>query len=480
MAAMTAILFASLMAFAGLGIDFGYWYTAKRSMQATADAAVMTAALSYISGNTSTSSGYVLDGKDAAAQNGWVNGQSGVAVAVNKPPTLGINTGNDNAIEVVITKNYSSIFTGGITAPIRVHAVAVYSTSGGNGGCVLALSTSSSAITISGNGVLNAQNCGVDSDGSVAFNGTGGKSCPSGPCLEAKTLTVGASTGPSQCPNGTNCKINGGTGTVMTNTIVSDPYSGRSFTTPPTTPSTCSNVTTGKSYAAGTYCGPTISSGTYSFASDTFFKGAVSISSANAKVTFGSSSTTCPSNSPSVVYFDGGLTISGGTVTFCPGIYYIEGGTFSVSGQSTVTGTHVTFIITKSPSGTTYATTSVTGNNSTSVTLSAPTSSTTITLPSGGTATEQTAGIVLFEDPNAPSSTTFTVGGSGTINLTGAVYAPNGSVTVAGNGISGNAACTQVVAATITITGNGAFGSACTGTGVVNFGNGTDSASMVE
>jgi hypothetical protein len=103
------------------------------------------------------------------------------------------------------------------------------------------------------------------------------------------------------------------------------------------------------------------------------------------------------------------------TVKLCPGIYYIEGGAFSVQGASpTVTGTGgVTIILTADPSAATpsYATANVAGNGT--VTLTAPSGDTTVTLPNGSSAVEKTAGLVFFQDPKAPLSSTTGISFSG-------------------------------------------------------------------
>jgi Flp pilus assembly protein TadG len=535
-AAMTALIAPVLIGVSGLGVELGYWYAVRHSMQGAADAGVIEAALSYKNGNTG---GFSSSAKAVTAQNGWLDGSGGtgqvISVAVNTPPVNGIYASNNflnKAFEVVISRPEKSMFAWAVgysaSPNITVHAVALINSQ--SNGCILALSTSPSALTVTGNGNLQASNCGVDSDGSIAVNGAPAR-------LNAGSVTVGASSVP--CPSPPNCTVSG---SVTTNTPVSDPYAGRDFTTPPstlvtsltrsltiatgttaiphgftalnsvtvagatgaayngtftiatvpdtthftyaivgtpaspdpgTTVTACETATGATFYPAAIYCGG--SAGPASYASDTVFSGAVNLS--NGTTTFGASNAagTCPA-SPSVVYFEGGLQIAGGntTVNFCPGVYYIEGGSLSVTGNTVnLNGTGVTIILTTLPWGTpSYATATVAGKGT--VTLSAPKSNVSITLPDGSSATEQVSGLVFFMDRNAPSSTAITIGGNGsTINLTGVIYAPTGNVKIAGNGVSGqNTTCTQLVANTINVNGNGTFQNGCTGDGTGNIGGG--------
>ena len=65
--------------------------------------------------------------------------------------------------------------------------------------------------------------------------------------------------------------------------------------------------------------------------------------------------------------------------------------------------------------------------------------------------------------------------GTGTQNVTGAVYFPKETVKYSGGASSGGAQCTQLVADQINFTGGSTFNSNCTGTGVkdVSYTNGT-------
>jgi hypothetical protein len=151
----------------------------------------------------------------------------------------------------------------------------------------------------------------------------------------------------------------------------------------------------------------------------------------------------------------GGLSLSGGAnVTLNPGTYIMDGGTFSISGNSTISGAGVTIVLTSS-SGSDYATVSIAGGAH--VNLSAPTSG-------------NMAGLAFFQDRNAPSGVHNDFNGGETMNIEGAIYMPKQTVNFAGGTNTGNG-CTQIVADEIAFKGNANVEANCTGKGT---------ASMVE
>jgi hypothetical protein len=137
------------------------------------------------------------------------------------------------------------------------------------------------------------------------------------------------------------------------------------------------------------------------------------------------------------VYCNGMNFNAGADVTLNPGIYYVDGGSFSVSGGSTITGTGVTIVLTSS-SGNDWP--KVTINGSATVNLTPP-------------ATGPTAGIVMFGDRRIPVGTAFKFDGGASQYLGGAIYVPTGDVTYAG-GASTSTSCTKIIADTIKFTGN--------------------------
>jgi hypothetical protein len=111
----------------------------------------------------------------------------------------------------------------------------------------------------------------------------------------------------------------------------------------------------------------------------------------------------------------GGINISGsGPVMLTPGIYYMQGGGFSVSGPANVTGSNV--LIVNAP-GATSAAIRISGQAH--VTLSALTSG-------------LDQGVVILQDPASANPVTFS-GQSAVISLTGVVYVPDALVQISGN-----------------------------------------------
>jgi hypothetical protein len=146
---------------------------------------------------------------------------------------------------------------------------------------------------------------------------------------------------------------------------------------------------------------------------------------------------------------------------FLPGTYVVDRGVFNVNGGASIkctgcTGTAgVTIVLTGS--GSSYATMSI--NGGATVTLKAP-------------ATGSYAGMLFFQDDDAPSYGSNVINGGSTMNLTGALYFPNQSVDFSGNAGSGGAACTQIVARTVSFTGASHIGGDCddSGTADINVG----------
>lgn len=163
---------------------------------------------------------------------------------------------------------------------------------------------------------------------------------------------------------------------------------------------------------------------------------------------------------PDGVYCGGLVMGNGAQVVMTPGVYIIKGGAFTLGGGITLTGTGVTIVLTGS--GSDYANVDI-GNGAT-VTLSAPTTGT-------------TAGLVFFQDPNAPHTETNDFEGGTQLTLTGALYFPSQSVTYS-NGTSSSSPCTQLVAWRMVFKGGASFNSNCANTGVGTIG--ASSSKLVE
>lgn len=160
-----------------------------------------------------------------------------------------------------------------------------------------------------------------------------------------------------------------------------------------------------------------------------------------------------PSDGPFVIC--GGVSVNAGvTLILNPGIYIIDGGSLTVNGGGTLTGTGVQVILTSSdPADYPYGTISINGNGGSpaNVDISAPTSG-------------PTSGVAFWVDRNAPYAKEVFNGGTTQI-INGAIYAPNQEVDYSG-GSSAGTNCSQLVALNIKFSSNPYFKHDCQGAGV--------------
>ncbi|TMB16299.1 MAG: hypothetical protein E6J59_19300 [Deltaproteobacteria bacterium] len=371
--ATTVIAFVAICALVAVAADTGLFFDHRRRMQTGVDSAAMAGAEQLRRAASATQ--IESAAFNAAATNGFTNGVNGAQVAVNHPPTSGFYAGNDAFVEAVISQVRPTTFMGILgfqTATVSTRAVA-----GAKAGpaCIYAMDpTAASAFNVNGGASVTAT-CGIvdDSSSSNAMNSSGGSS--------SVTATSIAVTG-----NVTGCCYSP---TPQTGVPPEpDPFAQRAA--------------------------PVFSGCDYT----------------KFKVTGGTKILT-----PGV-YCDGIDITGGSTVTFSPGLYVLNGGGLSVSGNSTLNGTGVTFYNTASGSNA-YKPVSISGG--TIGTLSAPTSG-------------PMEAMLFFQDRGIRSSQTNTISGGSTLNLAGAVYFLTTPLNFSGNS-SGDADYTILVASLITFTG---------------------------
>jgi len=431
-----ALIFTALIGMGALASEIGFALYKHRQMQSAADAAAYGAAIAKSAGYPAT---LATEAYADAAAVGFVNGVNGVTIAVNNPPTSGPNTANTSAIEVIITQPQTLTVVGAVNSltgsanpsglfNLGVRAVAT--AGGGGGGCAAQLLPNQNpGVTISNGATVTMISCGmaVCSTGNTALSMSGGTNlnlCDTASCSPFSTkltvsvagkasVTNGAQINGQQSCTSPTCKASQGACAANVN-----PYASVTIPTPNPPLSSCSNGT-GKSYgyAAGVQ---TINPGTWCNG-----------------VTFGSSA----------------------QIKLNPGVYYVNGGTFSVGGAVVMNGTGVTIVLTGSASdGYSPAYANVSIGNGATVALAAPTTGT-------------TQGIAFFGDPNAPVSTTSNFGGGAQMNITGAIYFPSDTVQF-NNGISNPSGCTQLIAGNIQFSGGAQFSNNCAGTGTSAIGGG--------
>ena len=385
-----------IIGIAAYGTEVGVLLHRQKVMQHAADSAAITAAVAVTTGATDHGA---VQAKAVAASYGFssgsgpAGGNTGSAVTINSPPRSGPNISNQAAIEIIITQPQARLFSaiwGSGKYTLGGRAVAVPQ----GKPCILALDrTASGAYSEQGTPNVNLINCSVIDDSS-----------------DASALNVGGSSHLSTTFVGVVGGISGGSGinaTYGTQTgyhYTADPYASASYPSY----SGCDQ------HNYSTHSTVTISPGVY-----------------------------C-----------GGMDLkSSASVTLNPGIYYLDGGSLSMSGQSTLKGTGVTLVFTSSSGN--YATANITGGAT--VSLTAPTSG-------------PTSGIAIFGDRNMPAGTTFKFAGGDAQTVSGVVYLAKGALQWAGNS-SASDKCTQIVADTIQMVGTSALQVDCKGYDVKMIGN---------
>jgi hypothetical protein len=142
--------------------------------------------------------------------------------------------------------------------------------------------------------------------------------------------------------------------------------------------------------------------------------------------------------------FCGGLIVNAGSASFGPGVYVINGGSFTLNGSTSTTANGATFVLANGAM--------LNFNSAADIHFKAPTSG-------------PTAGLVIYMDKTASKTAVILNGGSNQA-FTGALYAPNQQIILNGGTTVANGGCTQVIARTLTINGDVRLETKCAGTGV--------------
>lgn len=158
-----AVLMPVIVGMMGLGLETGLWYMEKRKLQTAADAAAIAAAYESSSSNRTTAA------QSSVTANGFGTG-SGVTVTVNNPPSNGAYTSNNNAVEVILSQQQTTLFSSLYLAQkptVTARAVGLKTVTNTGTACILSLdSTGSSDISSNGGASINAPNCIVASNSS--------------------------------------------------------------------------------------------------------------------------------------------------------------------------------------------------------------------------------------------------------------------------------------------------------------------------
>jgi Flp pilus assembly protein TadG len=416
-----------LIGFAGLAIDVAAWEVSHHNMQGAADQAAYSAVVAGGGTNGQT------EGKAAAASMGFVDGEHGVTVTVQPPVAPDPNSGNPNAVQVIISQPQPRYFTNLFrSSPPTVSASAVAAPSGG-GPCVVALDpTANGATTDSGSVVVNMPNCDLEvkSNSADALDSSGGA-----------TLTVHNSYIVGNCDHysASSCSTSGFSATGLNKTGVSastitDPFAS---TTAPTVGACGAN--------------PTSSTGG------------------------GSPSTYNSPSTATTIYpgvYCGGISVKG-PLTMSPGVYILtNNGGFDDTGGSSDT------ISSGSPPTCSGPNPYVNGNGVT-IYLTGSNSNGKISISSCAALTAPTTGntkgIVFWVDKNVSHSQQDTFSGGSREYINGSIYDPSRQITYSGSTTVGANPCTTIVADTVVFSGTSNFNSAC-----VTSSGGSGQAKLVE
>jgi putative Flp pilus-assembly TadE/G-like protein len=387
-AVLAAVGLIGILGFAALSLDAALLHHDRRGAQAAADSAALAAAGSLFA-NYRTNQGLdpgraaANEALAAAAANGFTNDGVSSTVTVNIPPLSGDHVGQAGYVEVIVQqfqqRAFSAIWS---SAPITVKARAV---GRGmwvplrNGIIVLDPTSSGSLSSNGGSNVTTNANIIVDSSSPSATVVTGGG------VLTATEFDITGVPGTSTSGGGT---ING---TILNGQVPTpDPLAYL----PEPDPSTM------------------IVQSTHTVKLQN--QGSLSLQ-------------------PGV--YQGGISVTGGTLTLAPGIYYMDGGGFGFSGTGSLTAPGVMIVNAPQSNSDTI---SITGTGA--VNLSPPT-------------TGLYQGISLWQ--TRASTNTITVAGGGSGSVTGTFYAQHGTLKTSGSG--GSSVGSQYISWNVVLSGNGNF-----------------------
>lgn len=391
-----ALLLPAILGFIGLGVETAYWYMNERDLQSTTDAAAVAAAYKI-----NTSGSVTTAAQTEITRNGYT-------VSTSPSPSIG------NVSVTVANPPTSGTYSGNsnavkvtVTQPQDIGIASLFLTSA-------SVSTTATALKqSSGEACLLALN----SSASGAIDLSGGAQVNMSTCVAAANSTSSSA-----------IDVTGGADLTVTNVHTPGNYSvsGTGSSIVNSSPNVTGGSAVTNPYAS--YTNPTYSGCDYS--GHTQIDGSVTLSEG---------------------VFCGDLTFKNGSnVTLNPGTYVIKGGNLTF--KEAITGTGVTFVLTGDPSSTTGT---VSVNAGASLNLTAPTAADTT-----GSITGNYAGMVFYQDQNAPTGANNNFNGGSTMSITGAMYFKNQEVTFNG-GSSTTSTCLKIVADTIKITGNANMTTSC-------------------
>ncbi len=149
-----------LLGFVGFAADVGTLFYAKRNLQIAADSAAIAGAAELNYGDMTAAA------DAAAAQNGVLIGANGGGVAVNDPPTEGVYKGQTGYVEAIVWQRQPTFFMKIFHITTQVVAARAVAMLGSSQNCVYALGATGAGIRLIGDSNLSMPNCGVIDDSS--------------------------------------------------------------------------------------------------------------------------------------------------------------------------------------------------------------------------------------------------------------------------------------------------------------------------
>lgn len=397
-AIMFGFIIPVLIGMAGLGVDGTYWMMARNNLQTATDGAAISA------GQALNLNG---DARAMKAEAGrlltkiYGSEMSKVRYTVTSPPTTGAYAGKSTAVEVATEMDqrvrFLTLF--GINR-MFVATRAVANVDAINDSCLLALSSDADrAVSVGGSATVDLS-CGIaansNSTDAVYLSGS-------------SSTTASGVSAVGDVFQSSNAQLTTNGGPVRSHSQnITDPYGpeGRDVKLPAAS-SKCDEknlkINSDTKLSPGRYCG--------------------------------------------------GLSFTGGNVTFAPGVYIIDSGDFKANGNVSLSGTDVTFILT----GKGAQVASLNINGGAAVDLHAPKSGTNYD------------GILFYQasEESSHSAAQTSTGGKGNVinggadlNISGALYFPESSLELSG-GSGSTISCLQAVAQTVSFSGNTKISGKC-------------------
>lgn len=466
----TVIALIPLIGVVALGAEAGSWYVTKQHAQSAADAAAYSGGLTLactISGSTNCDTGqdYVYRGKQFAAQNAFCNsGESYTGCASLPAGTSQVvqidrgsyaagawtSSASGNFVRAVVSQQQPTSLAGVLgLSTVNIGAQAIVEVKNPKDICTLGLGPSESALTIGGSSTITGKGCALMSDNSVKYNSTPNFSgsgwavdAASGCIASADHCNLAVPYNYNMLPATNPLKVldTASFNTMPTMTGNSNPAKNATCSTlSPAAPAGATKCYTVSANTAGTAYGSlTVNNGEYV----AFTTGGTGTYFFNKKITINGGGTA--TFAPGTYYINGDFG-GGGTINFAPGTYFFKDSAVSFGGTVTCTGC-------TSWSGTGLGVTLVLlGNSNLSISGTANVS---LSAPKTNTAFPDLSGVLIDDQAPTASKNAVTINGGGSASLGGAMYFPNVDVTWGGTVQNANTSCTEVIANTVTINGN--------------------------